>query len=67
MKPPSTGSTSGTASLKTLLVSDLVDSTRLVEQLGDERAAELLARHDRLARALLERSRGARSTRPTAS
>ncbi len=58
MTPPSPGSTSGTASLKTLLVTDLVESTRIVEQLGDERAAELSARHDRLARALLERFEG---------
>ena len=58
MSPPPTSSTSGTATLKTLLVTDLVDSTRLVETLGDERAAELSARHDRLARALLERFEG---------
>lgn len=58
MTPATASSTSGTATLKTLLVTDLVDSTRLVEQLGDERAAELSARHDRLARALLERFEG---------
>jgi class 3 adenylate cyclase len=39
--------------LRALLVTDLVDSTWLVEQLGDLRAAELFARHDRLARDLL--------------
>ncbi len=46
------------AVLKTLLVSDLVDSTRLVEQLGDKQAARLFKRHDRLARDLLARFGG---------
>jgi len=41
------------AVLRTLLLSDLVKSTLLVERLGDRRAAELFARHDRLARDLL--------------
>ena len=41
------------AVLRTLLVTDLVDSTRLVAQLGDERAFALFGRHDRLARDLL--------------
>ncbi len=41
------------AVIRTLLLSDLVGSTRLVEELGDRRAAELFARHDRLARDLL--------------
>ncbi len=39
--------------LRTLLVSDLVGSTRLVEELGDEAAARLFRRHDSLARSLL--------------
>lgn len=46
------------AVLRTLLVTDLVDSTRLVARLGDERAFELFGRHDRLARDLLARHRG---------
>ncbi|MFN7972979.1 MAG: protein kinase [Acidobacteriota bacterium] len=46
------------ASLRTLLFTDLVDSTRLIERLGDARAAEVFARHDRLARSLLDRSGG---------
>ncbi len=46
------------AVLKTLLVSDLVGSTWLVEQLGDKRGARLFKRHDRLARDLLARSNG---------
>ena len=41
------------AQVKTLLFSDLVGSTELVEQLGDRAAAELFQRHDRLARDLL--------------
>lgn len=39
--------------IRTLLLTDLVDSTRLVHALGDVRAAEVLARHDALARDLL--------------
>lgn len=45
--------------LVTLLMSDLVASTSLIERLGDERAAELSARHDRMARDL-QRAHGAR-------
>jgi len=39
--------------IRTLLLCDLVASTKLVERLGDARAAELLGRHDRAARDLL--------------
>jgi len=39
--------------IRTLLLCDLVASTSLVERLGDAAAAELLARHDRIARDLL--------------
>ncbi len=46
------------AVVETLLVTDLVASTRLVEQLGDQRAAELLARHDGLARDVLAQCAG---------
>jgi predicted ATPase/class 3 adenylate cyclase len=42
----------------TLVFTDLVDSTGLVERLGDERAAQVWAGHDRRARALLARHRG---------
>ncbi|MCP3962982.1 MAG: protein kinase [bacterium] len=45
-------------SLKTLLVTDLVGSTRLVEDLGDRRAADVLAHHDRLARDLMTEFQG---------
>lgn len=41
------------AVIKVLLVSDLVDSTKLIERLGDRGAAEIGARHDRVARDLL--------------
>ncbi|MCP3963833.1 MAG: protein kinase [bacterium] len=44
---------SGTVTLTTLLLTDLVDSTRLVETLGDEKASEVWARHDNRARELL--------------
>ena len=39
--------------LRTLVLCDLVDSTALVERLGDQRAAELFRKHDRMARTLL--------------
>jgi len=44
--------------LRTLLICDLAESTALVEQLGDLRAAELMRRHDRLSRDLLQRCGG---------
>jgi putative peptide modification system cyclase len=44
--------------VRTLLVCDLADSTALVERLGDAAAAELLRRHDRLARSLMQRHAG---------
>ena len=47
-----------TAVIKTLLLTDLVDSTRLFERLGDERAAEVSADYDRVARDLLDRFHG---------
>ncbi len=46
------------AVVRTLMLSDLVDSTRLVERLGDERAAEIFHHHDRLARDLLKQYEG---------
>ncbi len=46
------------AVLKTLLVSDLVGSTRLVEELGDRAAADLGQRLDRLARDLMVAHQG---------
>ena len=44
--------------VKTLLMSDLVDSTELVARLGDEGASMLFQRHDRLARDLLSEHGG---------
>jgi len=43
---------------RALLFTDVVDSTRLVEQLGDARAAEVWTEHDRHARELLAAHRG---------
>ncbi|HEX7128439.1 MAG TPA: putative peptide modification system cyclase [Rhodanobacteraceae bacterium] len=44
--------------LRTLVVCDIADSTALVEKLGDPQAAQLVRKHDRLARALLEQHHG---------
>jgi len=43
---------------RALLFTDIVDSTALVERLGDSAAAALWAEHDRVARALLAQLRG---------
>jgi TolB-like protein/class 3 adenylate cyclase len=51
MMPAAPGTSS--PAIRTLLLCDLVASTRLVEGLGDAAAAELLGRHDRIARDLL--------------
>ena len=48
----------GKIALKTLLLTDLVDSTRLIEELGDNRAYEVFAHHDRLARDLVKQFGG---------
>lgn len=47
-----------TSVLRTLVVCDLVDSTALVERLGDQRAAELFRKHDRMARTLVQQFGG---------
>ena len=44
--------------VRTLLLCDLVASTQLVERVGDSTAADLLARHDRVARDLLSTFNG---------
>lgn len=44
--------------LRVLLLTDVVDSTKLAETLGDQRMAELWAAHDRVARDLLRSWRG---------
>ena len=43
---------------RTFLFTDIVDSTRLLETLGDERYSKLLAQHDKLVRALIVESGG---------
>jgi len=54
---PATLGTSQPA-IRTLLLCDLVASTQLVERVGDSAAADLLARHDRIARDLLSTFNG---------
>jgi putative peptide modification system cyclase len=44
--------------LRTLVVCDIADSTALVERMGDQHAANIIRKHDRLARALIEQHRG---------
>ena len=44
--------------VRALLVTDVVDSTRLTEMLGNAEAARLWAAHDRIARDLLPKHRG---------
>ena len=56
--PAPTSDPSGVVTLTTLLLTDLVDSTRLVETLGDEKSSEVWARHDHRARELLATLRG---------
>jgi putative peptide modification system cyclase len=48
----------GTPQLRTLLLTDLVDSTALVERLGDTAAAALFREHDALVLELQQRWRG---------
>ncbi len=54
--PASTGTSNPT--IRTLLLCDLVASTQLVERVGDSTAADLLARHDRVARDLVSACNG---------
>jgi len=53
-----TASPAASAVLRVLVLTDLVGSTRLTATLGDARAAELQARHDRMVRDLLARHGG---------
>ena len=46
------------ALLRAVLICDLIDSTALVERLGDRAVADLMSRHDRLARAAMQRHDG---------
>jgi len=47
-----------TPQLRTLVVCDIADSTALVERMGDQNAANIIRKHDRLARALVEQHKG---------
>jgi putative peptide modification system cyclase len=55
---PSPAPAQATPQLRTLLLTDLVDSTGTVERLGDGPAAELFRAHDRLVLDLQQRWRG---------
>ncbi len=46
------------ALLRSVVITDLCDSTALVERLGDVRATELIRAHDRLLRGLIREHRG---------
>ena len=48
----------GEPSLRTILILDLVNRAALVEQLGAQRAADLIRRHERLVRDLMRRHGG---------
>ncbi|MCY7354620.1 MAG: putative peptide modification system cyclase [Lysobacter sp.] len=52
------GEESGVPQLRTLLLTDLCDSTAMVERLGDGAAADLFREHDRLVLELQQRWRG---------
>ena len=52
------GQAGSTPRVRTLLLTDLCDSTLLVERLGDAAAAELFREHDRLVLGLQQRWRG---------
>ncbi len=56
--PESRTENTTTSLLRTLLLCDLVDSTGLVERMGDLAGAELIRKHDRLARTLADRHGG---------
>lgn len=56
--PAATLPDSAVALLRTLVLCDLVDSTALIERLGDQRAAEAFRRHDRLVRSLIRQHGG---------
>ena len=44
--------------IRALLLTDVVDSTKLVESIGDTAMAQVWAAHDRIARDLLQRHHG---------
>ncbi|MEM7354830.1 MAG: protein kinase [Acidobacteriota bacterium] len=57
--PAAASDTKGSgAVVRTLLLTDLVASTRLFERLGDQRAVDVSSHHDRVARALFKQHGG---------
>jgi len=58
LEPPTRSGQHATPRLRTLVVCDIADSTALVERMGDQNAANIIRKHDRLARALIERHQG---------
>ena len=52
------GSQAGAAVVKALLLSELVDRTRLAEELGDRRMAEIFNQYDRIVHGLLREHEG---------
>ncbi len=59
----SAGTPVATAAVETLALSELMDRARLAEELGDERVAEILSRHDCLARDLAREHEGREADR----
>jgi len=55
---PTTGRAGSTPVIRTLLLTDLVGSTSLLEELGDERGAEIVAQVDRVTRDAVARNDG---------
>ena len=55
---PESDRVDSTPQVRTLLLTDLCDSTMLVERLGDSAAAELFREHDRLVLGLQQRWHG---------
>src|SRR5690606_21771689 len=57
-RPPDAMTSDPTPQVRTLLLTDLCDSTMVVERLGDAAAAELFRDHDRLVLCLQQHWRG---------
>ncbi|HET9835908.1 MAG TPA: putative peptide modification system cyclase [Rhodanobacteraceae bacterium] len=58
LEPATRSGQHATPRLRTLVVCDIADSTALVERMGDQNAANIIRKHDRLARALVEKHDG---------
>jgi putative peptide modification system cyclase len=57
-EPPVHAAARPAPQIRAVLVCDLADSTALIERLGDAAAADLMRRHDRVARALMHQHGG---------